>query len=127
MEGGKAAGQQIADGGLQFLAVQRGQRHRHVMLAEFGKLLAAAAAAGHRRGTVGDDINLDQFGLSGGHHGGDGARFGAGALGVGNILDVAARIDLTRGRADRRPHLELRIGRIGIFTHAPGGVGHGSG
>ena len=61
------------------------------------------------------------------HHRGDGPRLGAGAFGIGHVLDIAAGIDPARGRADRGADLEAGIGGIGVFANLGGGgeQGHG--
>ncbi len=53
--------------------------------------------------------DLDQFGLAGGDHRGDGAGLGAGAFGIGHVFHVAPAIDRPRGGPHGRPDLEPRI------------------
>ena len=60
--------------------------------------------------------------LPGGDHGGDGAGLGAGALRVGDVLDVAAGEDAAVRAADGSAHLEAGIGGVGVAPGAAGGV-----
>ena len=87
---------------------------------ELGELLAAAAAGGDDLGAVGHHQHLGDRGLAGGDHRGDGAGLGAGALRIGDVLDVAADEDAAVRAAQRRADLEARIGRMGVGAGARG-------
>ena len=51
-------------------------------------------------------------------HGRDGAGFGASALRIGRVLDIAAAMDGTVVGAQRGADMELRIGRMSTQHHA---------
>src|SRR5690606_8635336 len=108
-------GQEIAHRRVEPLAIGGGKRHRRVVAAELRKLLAAAAAGRHRGGAVGDDGDLDELGLARGDHGRDRPGLGAGALGIGHVLDVAARVDAAGPAAHGGADLEMRIGNVVVL------------
>ena len=72
---------------------------RHVAPRELGEALPAAAAGRTGLDPAADHQRLDDPGLARGHHVADGGGFGALALRVGGVLDVAADIDATTGAA----------------------------
>ena len=63
------------------------------------------------RRAVGDHQHLGDLGAAGGDHRGDRAGLGAGALRIGDVLDVAAGEDAAVRAAHRRADPEARIGR----------------
>ena len=89
---------------------------------EFADALAAAAAGRAKRLAVADDADFGDAPLARQRHGGDRARLGADALGIGGVLDIAAGIDRAAGRAQRGADLEARIGRVGVRLR---GLGRG--
>ena len=82
--------------------------------------LAAAAAGGRGLGAVGQHEDLGDLAIAGPHHGGDGPGLGAGALGIGDVLDIAAGVDSAIVSQQRCPDLEARIGRIGARLNGGG-------
>ncbi len=81
---------------------------------EFADALAAAAAGRAERRAVADDADRSDPPAAGRGHGGDGARLGAPALGIGRVLDIAAGEDFAFGGHERRADAELRIGGVGV-------------
>ncbi len=66
--------------------------------------------------------HLGDLAPAGEAHRGDGAGLGAGALRVGDVLDVAAAVDAAVRAADRRADLEAGIGRVGVLARGAGGL-----
>ena len=108
--GREGAREERAERGARPLALGAGEDHRGVGRRELGELLAAAAAGGDDLGAVGEHQHLGDARLPGGDHGGDRAGLGAGALRIGDVLDVAAGEDAAVRAADRGADLEARIG-----------------
>jgi hypothetical protein len=91
-----------------------------------GKLaqLLAAAAAG-RDGLVGHRAHghCQHAPAACGHHHGQGRGFGAPALRVGGVLDIAAGVDAALFVQHRRAHGKVRVRRVGLGAHGLG-CGH---
>src|SRR5439155_10651826 len=79
---------------------------------ELPKLLAAAAAWRHQPFAGTRDGRFDDPPPPGKHHRRNRARLGAGALRIGGVLHIVARMDAPRLVLDFGTHQELRIGRI---------------
>ena len=71
---------------------------RHVVGGELAQMLAAAAARRDQRFAFAHHHRLDDAPLAVRHHHGDRRDLGAGALRIGRILHIAARIELAVAR-----------------------------
>ena len=92
---------------------------------KFEDTLATRAAGVTRVAFQADNRDLGDAGFARSDHGGNRARFGAGACGIGSVLDIAAADNTARWRADGGTDGEFRIGCIGLFGGAVGNVKKG--
>jgi hypothetical protein len=91
---------------------------RQIVGRELAQLLAAAAAGRDDFGSRPDDHAFEDALAASRDHGRDGAGFGASALRIGRVLDIAAAMDGTVVGAQRGADMELRIGRMSTQHHA---------
>ena len=102
--------------------MQIGDEHRHLVSGELAQLLAAATTRRDGLRCVADHGHREYLSAARHHHVHQGGRFGAQALWVGRVLDIAAGVDaagvVEHGGADG----EVRVRRISAQARGACGI-----